>query len=76
MSELNRQVGGSHYKDYVIQPVEFCQRNKLNFCESNILKYTCRHHKKGQLDDIRKVIHYACLLAELEYGVTKKELLE
>lgn len=65
---LDKQVGGNHYKDMPIQVVEFCQKNKLNACESNIVKYACRHTKKGGLKDVDKIIHYAELLKELEYS--------
>lgn len=65
---LDRQVGGRHYKDFAIQPIEFVQRNGLNFCEGNIVKYICRHHNKGGKQDIDKVIHYAEMLKQMEYG--------
>ena len=66
---LDTQVGGSHYKDMAIQPVEFCQKNNLNYCESNIIKYACRHKNKNGVEDVRKIIHYAKLILQLEYGV-------
>ena len=51
-----------------IQPVEFCQRNELNFCESSVIKYVCRHRRKNKAEDIRKAIHFLELLLDLEYG--------
>jgi hypothetical protein len=69
---LNKQIKGSHYKEYAIQPVEYCQRNKLNTCEANIVKYATRHQDKGGADDVRKIIHYAQLLLELEYADKNK----
>lgn len=39
---LSQQVGGDHYKDMAIQPMEFCMRNDLNFCQSSAIKYICR----------------------------------
>jgi hypothetical protein len=65
---LGHQEGGSHYKDYPIQPVEFCQRNRLPYCESNIVKYVCRHARKNGLADLKKARLYLDLLIELEYG--------
>lgn len=59
---LDKQVGGQHYKDMAIQPVEFILANELGFCEGNIIKYTCRYKQKGGIEDLRKVIHYAELL--------------
>ena len=63
---LDRQVGGNHYKDCKIQPIEYIHANNLNFCEANIVKYITRWRAKGGLQDVEKVIHYAQLLLELE----------
>jgi hypothetical protein len=63
-----RQVGGDHYKEMVIQPLEFVVRNNLGFCEANAIKYVCRHHAKGGVKDIDKAIHYLQLLKEFKYG--------
>lgn len=68
MKAIDKQVGGDHYKDMVIQPIVFCQANNLNACESSIVKYACRHKQKGRRKDLEKVIHYAQMLIELEYG--------
>ena len=68
MSALNEQEGGSHYKDFVIQPVEYIHANGLSYLEGNVVKYVTRHRKKGGVDDIRKAIHYLELIIELEYG--------
>ena len=68
---LNKQVSGSHYKDYPIQPVVFCQMNKLTFCESSVIKYVCRHRSKNGAEDIKKAIHFLELLLEIEYKTTK-----
>ena len=69
MSEkaLDRQVGGGHYKDLEIQPIEYIVKNKMDYCEANIVKYITRHALKGGVEDIDKVIHYAELLKELKY---------
>ena len=67
-SSLSKQVGGSHYKDCKIQPVEYIVANELGWCEGNIVKYITRHNKKGKgKEDVLKVIHYAQMLLELEY---------
>lgn len=61
------QIGGDHYKSHAIQPVEFCQLNELNYCESNVIKYVCRHRAKHGKQDLLKAIHYLQLLIEIEY---------
>lgn len=68
-----RQVGGAHYKRMAIQPAEFCQRNRLPWCEANIVKYACRHKLKGGAQDVRKIIHYAELLLEYEYATSARK---
>lgn len=68
---LDRQEAGDHYKNMPIQPVEFCQKNRLGFCESSVIKYVSRHKAKNGEQDIRKAIHFLELLLELEYGVSK-----
>jgi len=62
-----RQVGGSHYKDMVIQPSEFSHKNGLGWCEGSVVKYVCRHNLKGGLQDLLKAKHYLDLLIEWEY---------
>ena len=62
-----KQIGGTHYQSFEIQPVEFCQRNRLEYCESAAIKYLCRHRAKGGEQDLRKAIHYIELLIEIEY---------
>ena len=65
----DKQVGGDHYKDCVIQPIDFIMANNFGFCEGNIIKYITRHKKKGEgKKDLEKVIHYAQLLIEKKNG--------
>lgn len=68
-SSLDVQVGGSHYKDKGIQPVEYCYQNNLGFLESNVVKYVSRHKDKNKADDIKKAIHYCKFILEFEYGI-------
>lgn len=65
-SALDIQVGGSHYKDLAIQPVEFIHRNGVPFIEGNCIKYLCRWRTKGGVADLEKVKHYIDLLIEME----------
>lgn len=68
MSALDKQQGGQHYKNYVIQPVEFIVKNDIAFLEANVIKYVCRHRAKNGLEDLEKAIHYLELAKELYYG--------
>ena len=64
MKALNKQVGGNHYKDMKIQPINYILENDLGFCEGNIIKYVSRYKEKNGVEDLEKVIHYAELLIE------------
>ena len=61
-----RQIGGKHYKNFKIQPIEFITKNKLSFIQGNIIKYVCRFDKKNGNQDIDKAIHYCELLKEIK----------
>ena len=65
---LKQQVAGTHYKDMVIQPVEYVHANGLGYFEGNVIKYVSRWRKKGGLSDLEKAKHYIQLLIELESG--------
>lgn len=68
-SPLTTQVGGNHYKDMPIQPVEFITKNGINYMRGNVIKYVTRN--KHGAEDIRKAMHYCRLILELEYGETE-----
>lgn len=65
---LETQVGGDHYRNGGIQPVEYIESNKLGFCEGNVIKYITRHQHKGGRQDLEKARHYIDLLIEIRYG--------
>lgn len=66
-SALDVQVAGSHYKDMVIQPVEFITRNGIGFLPGCVIKRVCRYKSKAGAQDLRKAIHELQLMLELEY---------
>jgi hypothetical protein len=65
---LQTQVGGNHYKDLKIQPIEYIHANGFDFLTSNVIKYASRHKRKNGAQDIRKAIHYCQLILKLDYG--------
>lgn len=65
-SATSKQVGGDHYKNMAIQPIEFITKNKIPFIEGCIIKYICRWRSKNGIEDLRKIKHYVDLLIELE----------
>ena len=66
LKATDRQVGGKHYKNFKIQPIEFITANNLNFIQGCVIKYICRYNKKNGNEDLDKVIHYCELLKELK----------
>ena len=53
VDSLKHQVGGSHYKNMAIQPIEFIFANDLGFAEGCIVKYICRWKEKNGLEDLK-----------------------
>ena len=64
---MDIQIDGSHYKDMVIQPFEFCMKNNLNAGQTHAIKYICRYNKKGGKKDLKKAIHLIQMLINYEY---------
>ena len=64
MKSFKKQVGGNHYKNYKIQPVEFIIKNNIGFVEGNIIKYVLRFKEKGGAVDLEKAKHYIELLID------------
>ena len=61
------QEGGEHYKEMRIQPAEFIHANNVPYLEGCVIKYLCRHRRKGGKLDLLKAKHYIDLIIELEY---------
>jgi hypothetical protein len=68
----DKQVGGSHYKFFKIQPYEFISKNKLSFFQGNVIKYVCRYLFKNKIEDLQKIKHY-CDLEILRLKDDKKK---
>ena len=66
ISNLEVQVGGSHYKQFVIQPMEYNVVNSIPFAEGNIIKYVSRWKLKGGVEDLKKARHILNYLIEVE----------
>lgn len=68
MSAFDSQVGGSHYKQYAIQPYEFFFKNKIPHHKAAIIRRIMRYdHPTGKgLEDLQKIKHEIDLIIELE----------
>ena len=62
-----KQVGGNHYKDCKIQPIEYIVANNLTYSEGNVIKYVTRSRRKGGKNDLLKAKHYIEMILEMEY---------
>ena len=61
----DKQIGGSHYKNFPIQPYEFISKNNLTFFQGCVIKYVCRYLFKGKaIEDLEKIKHYCDLEIE------------
>ena len=40
---LDTQIGGNHYKNLKMQPIEYIMANNLNYCQGNAIKYLTRY---------------------------------
>ena len=65
---LSAQVGGDHYKGFLVQPIEFITINKLGFIQGCVIKRICRYNKEGGKgkEDLLKIKHEIDILIELE----------
>ena len=63
-----KQVGGNHYKDCKIQPIEYITANNLTYAEGNIIKYVTRSRRKGGRKDLEKAKHYIEMILEMDYN--------
>lgn len=64
-SALERQVGGNHYKQLIMQPIQLIIGAKCDFTQGCIIKYISRYRNKNGKEDLEKIIQYAELYLEL-----------
>lgn len=69
-----QQIGGSHYmsmpKGY--QPIDLAYALNLSVAQFSILKYLLRYKRKNGSEDVKKMIHYAQIILEKEYGISSE----
>ena len=62
------QIGGNHYNNKKIQPIDYITENNLPYCEGNVVKYVTRHKEKNGAEDIKKATHYLRFILAADYG--------
>lgn len=66
--DKREQIGGDHYNNKKIQPIDYILENNLPYCEGNVVKYVTRHKEKNGAEDIKKAIHYLRFILANDYG--------
>ena len=64
----NKQIGGTHYQKFKIQPSKFINENELLYPEGCVIKYILRHRLKGKKEDLKKAIHVIEMIIERDYS--------
>ena len=64
----NKQIGGTHYQKFKIQPSKFVIENELLYPEGCVIKYILRHRLKGKKQDLEKAIHFIEMIIERDYS--------
>ena len=66
-SPTDSQVGGTHYKNKGIQPIDYITSNKMSYSEGCVIKYITRYKEKNGIEDLEKAKHYIdFLIADME----------
>ena len=63
---LTAHVGGDHYKNLVIQPVEYITANNLSYLQGSVIKYVTRYQNKNGVEDLQKAIHFIKMMIQEE----------
>ena len=75
MSTYDKQICGTHYQKFKIQPSKFVIENELLYPEGCVIKYILRHRLKGKKQDLEKAKHFIDMIIERDYS-EKKDFLE
>ena len=67
VSAFKKQIGGTHYLKYKIQPSKFVTENRLLYPEGSVIKYVIRHQDKGGKEDLDKAKHMIDMIIERDY---------
>jgi hypothetical protein len=65
MNALQKQIGGSHYQKYKVQPLSWATQIGLNAAEFSVFKYVIRYKDKNGIEDLKKAKHCLEYLKEL-----------
>lgn len=57
-----------HYACFKIEPISFCQENKLDALQTAVVKYVCRYRLKNGIEDLNKAQRCLDMLIKYEQG--------
>ena len=72
MKPYDKQIGGTHYQKFKIQPSKFVIENELLYPEGCVIKYILRHRLKGKKQDLEKAKHFIDMIIERDYTESEK----
>lgn len=64
-------VDPAHYHTGGIEPIEYINKNGLDFNEGCVIKYVTRHRRKNGAEDIRKAIQYCRFILRFQYDTSE-----
>lgn len=70
-SAIDKQVGGSHYRDMAVQPWQAMEawltpEEYRGYHKGVAIAYLAREQQKGGIEDIKKAIHHLQRLVEMQ----------
>jgi len=57
LKAIDMQVGGEHYMNMALQPIEFILHNDMGYIEGRVVEYMARWKAKGGIVDLHKSRH-------------------
>lgn len=63
---LQQAPNSTHYKQCVIEPIQYIEANNIGFHAGNVIKYVTRAEKKDGIEDLKKARWYLDRLIELK----------
>jgi len=63
MVDISKPV---HYNQGGIEPIDYIVKNKLSYCEGNVVKYITRWRHKNGIQDLKKAKQYIDFIIDKE----------
>ena len=70
MDDIKKPV---HYNQGGIEPIDYIVKNKLSYCEGNVVKYITRWRHKNGIQDLKKAKQYIDFIIDKEAKPTVTE---